>query len=278
MMAATASACARAEPTPDATPLPRLVKTPYYVGAAACLLWDEQIACTGKIAVPTQGGTDDRRAKSLTPIGVPSVAGASITHLGEVACAWTTVGEVWCWGDNRWGAAGQGDVAPIDAAEAEAFVAPARVEHVPPVRAVVAGLRNVCGLTKDGGVWCWGTLLDDTRPLPRPVDGVPPAVEITAVWNHVCLRTGEGAVWCWGEGPDGVGRGPREIIPRAAHRFVATRELPRDVCAVLDTGSTTCWDAIPSLGTVDPRHAIYAVEFPDSGSDSWSQAPTTTQD
>ncbi len=68
-------------------------------------------------------------------------------------CARTGAGELWCWGNNSFGQLGH-PPAPRGSSES-----PARVEGLPPVRALALGFHDTCALTGEGAdvrAWCWG--------------------------------------------------------------------------------------------------------------------------
>lgn len=69
-------------------------------------------------------------------------AGASHT------CARLKNGEVWCWGNNKWGQLGDGT-------NNQALV-PVKITGVNDAAQVVAGMYHTCVLLSAGEVWCWG--------------------------------------------------------------------------------------------------------------------------
>ncbi len=81
------------------------------------------------------------------PAMVELAAGESHT------CARTAAGELWCWGNNSFGQLGH---APVPNGSSEA---PAKVEGLPPVRALAPGFYYTCVLAGAGAevrAWCWG--------------------------------------------------------------------------------------------------------------------------
>ncbi|MCA9613399.1 MAG: hypothetical protein H6721_17775 [Sandaracinus sp.] len=95
-------------------------------------------------------GTTMRRP---SPTRVPDLAGvvqvtASISSLYGHACALTSSGEVWCWGDNRYGQVGDGT---------SMNTRPEPVRVLTGASAVSAGGGDqTCAVMTDGGVRCWG--------------------------------------------------------------------------------------------------------------------------
>jgi len=107
------------------------------------------------------------------------------------------------------------------------------------VVAIEKGLNNLCAVTADGSVQCWGTNetgqlgreltevcteesyeTDDVREWPcdydpAPVTGLPPASEVAMAEDFACARLRDGTVWCWGNDRRGqLGDGVAEISPR----------------------------------------------------------------
>ena len=88
---------------------------------------------------------------SPLPVGVAGLPSSvrAVTTGGNFSCALMTDGGVTCWGLNAAGQLGDGTYidrpAPVDVAGLAGGVS-----------AIAAGFYHVCGITKDGGVTCWG--------------------------------------------------------------------------------------------------------------------------
>jgi alpha-tubulin suppressor-like RCC1 family protein len=72
------------------------------------------------------------------------------------------------------------------------------------VGAISAGKHHTCGISADGGTWCWGRNQygeqgtsgpSSSVPVPARIDGL---VEISAGLQSTCGRKGDGTVWCFG--------------------------------------------------------------------------------
>ncbi len=147
---------------------------------------------------------------SLVPVAVSGLASgvAAISVGGGHACALTTGGGVKCWGDNTYGALGDGTTtnrwAPVDVSGLTSGVV-----------AIAAGGAHTCAVTTSGGVLCWGSNGDgelgvgsqshsscsgeDCSLLPLPVPSLPSGVTTVAAGDSdTCVLTTGGGVKCWG--------------------------------------------------------------------------------
>lgn len=112
-------------------------------------------------------------------------------------CAWTELGEVYCWGALEF-EPHKLVGAPRDTAT------PVRVEGLSHVKHVSLGGFHACALIDDGTVRCWGAnyfgqLGDGTETLSEtPVEArISGATAIATGTHHTCAIVGEG-VFCWG--------------------------------------------------------------------------------
>lgn len=137
---------------------------------------------------------------------------ASVTAGSDHSCARQTHGTIWCWGRNDHGQLGDGThndrATAVQVRQGRGFFTAAK--------SVAAGGSDTCGLTSDGGVWCWGwndsgRLGDGTtteRPTPVRVRmslGFLAGVESISTGKnaHSCVITTNGT-GCWGS--DTVGQ------------------------------------------------------------------------
>jgi serine/threonine-protein kinase len=97
-----------------------------------------------------QLGTGDR-TRTLEPKKVSGTADAAskVFAGGGHSCAIHADGSFWCWGDNRSGQLGTGDIEPrLTATRVDALGND--------VAAANAGGAHTCVVKTDGSVWCWG--------------------------------------------------------------------------------------------------------------------------
>jgi alpha-tubulin suppressor-like RCC1 family protein len=127
-------------------------------------------------------GTQTNRAM---PVAVAADLTFSTLSAGsDFTCGLTSVGEAYCWGNNRLGALGIGSrTGPDNCGTLICSTRPLRVLTDLRFSTISAGGSHVCGLTADGIAYCWGGNsqgeLGDAR-VPNPYCAIiplaPPAV------------------------------------------------------------------------------------------------------
>ena len=113
-------------------------------------------------------------------------------------CGVTSGGDAYCWGNNNFGALGDGTE--------ERRGGPTEVSGGHDFSAISAGAVHTCALTEDGEAYCWGLntfgqLGDGTttnRLEPVAVAGGHTFESIAAGNYGACAVTGAGEVYCWG--------------------------------------------------------------------------------
>ncbi len=220
-------------------------------GSLVCaVLDDHSVKCFGAGAggVLGQGDTETRGDEpgelgdALLPVALGPGALASSVHVGRgFACAELADGALKCWGANRRGQLGLGDVASRGDQADELGVA------LPPVdlgagrraQAVSLGLEHTCAVLDDDTVSCWGydggslglgqvgnvgdepSELGDGLPSLDVVGSLAP-VAVAAGHRYQCALFERGQVRCWGANPYGV-LGQGDTLARVSPPF---RELP----------------------------------------------------
>jgi len=135
---------------------------------------------------------------------------------GFNACVLTARGTVGCWGENSYGALGDGST------RGRGY--PSAVIDLDDVAEVaMGGFGHTCARRRAGDVWCWGYLIgregssSDGQPRPARVAGIDDATEIASGHTHTCARRKNGSVVCWGDNSEGqLGDGTRvpSTVPR----------------------------------------------------------------
>ena len=160
----------------------------------------------GQLGIGTGGTVAD-----LTPHPEPTKVGGGLTFtavtagLGRHTCGLTTTGGAYCWGENAFGALGDGSF--------QRSAVPVLVRGGLVLAQVVAGgfIGHTCGLTASGTAHCWGenevgqigdgSTVD--RVEPSAVTGGLSFTSLDAGSRHTCGRATKGGVYCWGSGGAG---------------------------------------------------------------------------
>ncbi len=182
-----------------------------------------------------------------------SKVAAGYTH----ACAISSEGVLYCWGDNGFGQLGLGDT--------DARASAARVGSQSDWSAVSVGRFHSCGI-RAGQLYCWGSNSfgqsagPDAAPLLAPTAVDAPAVGWSAVgagdW-HTCALDDGGHAYCFGYdllGRLGNGQGlgdsndpgegsstPVAVVGGAS--YLALDAGAAHTCAVRSDGTLWCWGA-----------------------------------
>lgn len=197
-------------------------------------------------------------ASAQTAVSGVTAIGAGENH----TCLLTSTGAVRCWGANVHGQLGNGGVDPF---ETSAF--PSDVLGLSQgVTQLAVGDNHACVLTAQGGVKCWGSVVDylpgNNSPLSRPMDVElgRAAIAVASGNGFSCALLHSGAVECWGTNTFGqLGNGSFDF-PFAPVSVVGLPGPMQSIeaggtsaCARSAAGATYCWgsngDGQLALGT-----------------------------
>lgn len=161
-------------------------------------------------------------------------------------CALTSLGTVYCWGDNASGQSGNSVGGTRNA--------PTQVTGITTATDLAAGDNHTCAVLADGTVRCWG--LAANRQLgnnsgvstgtPVTAAGVSGAVAIAAGERHTCALTSSNLAYCWGSNADNslaIGVGVNGRIPAMVTGLSGATTIAaagRATCAATTTG-VKCW-------------------------------------
>jgi alpha-tubulin suppressor-like RCC1 family protein len=189
--------------------------------------------------------------------GAPTAGAEEIAVAGAHACARSLDGQITCWGEGLakntkqtarelakasglatgdsfvcvlvdgtvrcWGRNDQGELGMR--ADTETRTKPIVLKNLSGAVKISAAEARACVVTKDGGVFCWGSnnegeLGRNTRSpteLPGLVEGVNGATDVAVGAGHVCALSRDGTLACWGgnrQGQLGDGTLESRAIPK----------------------------------------------------------------
>jgi alpha-tubulin suppressor-like RCC1 family protein len=182
-----------------------------------------------------------------------TVGATSIAAGGAHSCALSSLGEVYCWGENSSGQLGD-DNSPVDSAGAVS--ASVTGDLVGVAVQVDAGAAHTCALDYDGSVYCWGDnsagqlgvgpSADMSVPVQVPTLAGRTVVEIATGAEHSCAVDEDGAAWCWGDNSAGQLGAPGSPTGSDLPVRVSTLTGMTDPVVDIDAGAyTTCATTAP---------------------------------
>ncbi|UQU64266.1 hypothetical protein COUCH_35795 [Couchioplanes caeruleus] len=180
---------------------------------------------------PAGVSADDLRAAGVSE-GVVAAGGAH-------SCTVTSLGDVYCWGDDSSGQLGDGTSTHAGGQAVFAFRTAVQVD---------AGRAHTCAVGADGNAYCWG---DDSagqlgtgtagdRDEPAEVTGLDGhlIVQVATGARHTCAVDDEGAAWCWGDGSAAPVR-----VTGIAGPIVDIAAGGNTTCAATAGGAAYCWSS-----------------------------------
>ncbi len=188
-----------------------------------------------------------------TPVAVSGLGSgvAAVAAGASHACAVTSGGAMWCWGDDYYGQLGDGtrttrQPTPVPVSGLGSGVV-----------ALAAGSSYTCAVTGGGAVQCWGRndygqLGDGTTTLrltPVAVSGLGSGVVTLAAGVYqTCALTSDGAALCWGRnlfGELGDGTTTQRLAPVPVSGLgsgvAAVAAGSSHTCALTSGGAVQCW-------------------------------------
>ena len=190
--------------------------------------------------------TSGAASRTLNATAVPALVGRRVVAGFDHSCALVDDGTALCWGANWAGQLG------IGVTDRNPHRVPEAVAGGLKFTSLAAGASHTCGLSLDGGAWCWG----GGTAAPTRVTGAPAFSQLAAGAFHTCGLTSSGAVYCWGDNSLGqLGNGADRSAP--APNFNLLQPTPTPVagsltftsitaaysitCGASTTGVAYCW-------------------------------------
>jgi alpha-tubulin suppressor-like RCC1 family protein len=220
------------------------------------------VLCWGSNQFGQLGNGETANATSPVQVTGLSASVISVAAGSESTCALTSLGTVWCWGDNSNGQLGNGtftlSTVPVQVMDSTGSAPLADIARIS------AGAFHTCAVTNTGAAFCWGDnsngqLGNGTEivsNLPVPVAGLSIGVStIAAGSDFTCAVTVSGGAECWGDDASGrLGNGSSTSSTSPTTVLDASGNSPlsgvvtisagfEDVCALTAGGNIFCWGA-----------------------------------
>jgi alpha-tubulin suppressor-like RCC1 family protein len=191
-------------------------------------------------------GTLTERITPTPVTGPPDRRYSAIDAGFENTCAIGTEGATYCWGNNDYGALGDGT--QTHRTTPTLVLLPAAVR----LTGITVGGSHSCGITAMGAAYCWGRndagQLGDGTTTSRPTPALVPApggatfASISAGAFSTCALTTAGSAYCWGHTPAVLwGVSPTLMELPAAVRLAALNVGAHHACGVTADGTAYCW-------------------------------------
>ena len=179
------------------------------------------------------------------PLGRVIAQWRQISRIHSHGCGRRANGDLYCWGDNRYGQIGDGTMA--------APSIPVQTATVGTWQDVATGDGSTCAVHANRSLWCWGRGADARTGLGTNADRLrPEQVGTSFGWRqaalgaqHGCATRVDGTLWCWGDSGDGQTAGagstttPTQIGTSTMWRTVTSYD--DTVCATQIDDSLWCW-------------------------------------
>jgi len=216
-----------------------------------------QIYCWG-LNDEGQTGNDWTTRSVHEPLRLPgSQSWVDVSAGHDHACALTSDGAVWCWGDNVTGHLGSGGTF-------DKSFQPVRVASDVGFTTVAAGYYQSCALATSGRMYCWGRndqgqIGDGTnqnRFTPVAVSGNLTFRALAGGDAFMCGITTSGSTWCWGSNRSGELGEPSlqsQTVPVQVHGLPELRNIygaggaftlptvSAYACGLTGGGEAWCW-------------------------------------
>ncbi len=176
-----------------------------------------------------------------------------VTLEGGANCGITSTGRTFCWGDNAYGAVGDGTTTnrnvPVPVAGGLSFAMTS--SFVTPYNGA-----HTCGATVGGAGYCWGTgYVGDgttsTHAVPWSTGFGASINEVANGWAHTCVVAADSSAYCWGRddfGQLGINGtfnalnpvlSPVKVVGGLAFQNVSAGYF--HTCGITTGGTVYCW-------------------------------------
>lgn len=210
----------------------------------------DELYCWGDDGFGARGDGLGDAPGVLVEIGT-GLAWASVARggLGDHACARTTDGDFYCWGDAGNGQVGDGELVDEHA--------PQQVPGGAGWTAIAGGGDQTCGV-RGADLLCWGGYYlrqADIQVTPVEMTGGTGWTDVAIGREHGCAIDGAKHLWCWGDGADGeLGNGANgyeedPVAIEVTREWLDVTVGAHHTCAIEEpspgasAGSVWCWGA-----------------------------------
>ncbi len=228
-------------------------------GKVWCWGWDNygQLGIGYKVTkyVCSDGTTASEDFYYFTPVKVKLPDNLTFSQISVSvagACAVSTDGELWCWGDNTYSGFGAGARKKI--------YYPIRIDNPQGKKwtKVAVGGENGCAIDEDEKLWCWGKdklgtfeSVDPSKPYFATEASQYNWIDIQASVSGICGLTETHRLFCMGDnsnGTMGFGEGiafsviPREVrVPGGGTTWKKFSMGFYTTCGIDENGKLYCW-------------------------------------
>jgi alpha-tubulin suppressor-like RCC1 family protein len=214
---------------------------------ACALLSGGELECWGDNGYESYGYGQLGNGSTISswmPVAVNGISNATQVSAGDRhTCALLAGGTVECWGDNRGGELGNGEIGDVRPGWPRYSSTPVAVSGITDATQVSAGYAHTCALLAGGTVECWGrdgTGKNTTSPIPVQVGGITNATQVSAGGTNSCALLSNGTVECWGWNGAGVNN-PNPVAISGITNATQVSAGNAHNCALLAGGTVECW-------------------------------------
>ena len=192
------------------------------------------------------GKAASERASPARIAGLSQVVAMGLSE--ESACAVTSAGQVYCWGNS-----GNGQIGDNHSSSYPGV--PQQVRNLNDAVSVAVSNTGVCAVRAAGTLMCWGSVFavgnsseGTNSPIAVPVDIGHPVVTIDMGGGGMCALDSVGAMLCWGAQMPRFGAGddttpyrPGTMSPRLERTVTAMATGRNHSCVVTADTAVSCW-------------------------------------
>ena len=192
-----------------------------------------------------------QESERATPARIAGLTQVTTMGLGpNNACAVTSAGQVFCWGDSGDGQIGDNQISSYPRT-------PQQVRNLSDAVSVAVSGSGVCAVLSSGVLMCWGFIFvvgnsynGTVSPVPGQVDIGHTVATVDMADGGMCALDSTGMMFCWGAEIPRFGAGdepwpyqyrPGAISPVLGQRVSALAMGRNHSCVVTADSAVSCW-------------------------------------